>query len=135
MAMMTANEIERYFKTKVEDSMLGQEIGGDVYRSGMRPDGSGAEDIIVKFLSGSDGQRQTGIVIVNVYVPDADYYGKKVEDKVRIGVLEALANELPQSMNDEGLHVWKDVTPTTNSVDDIKQHVLTIRLNFELITD
>lgn len=136
MAMMTENEIERFFYRKVKEGPLGQEIGGEVYRRDERPDGSMEEDAVVSFLSGRDGQEQSGIVIVNVYVPDIpDSSGRMVRDKVRTGEIESIAGSLPSLMNGDELYVWKEETPHTVKVDEIKQHAVTIRLNFKLITD
>lgn len=132
---MTANDIERFFFSKVKEGPLGQEIGGRVYRSEMRPDGSRAEDIVVKFISGMDGQEQTGVVIVNVYVPDVIHDGRMVADDARIGELESLAVDLPGTMNGELLYVWSESTPYAVNVEEIKQHAVTVRLNFKLITD
>ena len=70
MATKTEKSIERDFYEFVSKSELAKSVSGEVYRNGMRPPESEQEDIVVKFLSGLDEQIQSGIVVLNIYVPD-----------------------------------------------------------------
>ena len=90
--MKTEKQIERDFYSLISQSSLGAAIRGTIYRSEMRPRDAESEDIIIKFLSGLDGQIQQGVVILNVYVPDITMRsdGRKVEDKQRVAELEEL---------------------------------------------
>ena len=66
----TAEEVESDVYTAVK-TYLKNSISGYVYRRGTRPTNRGdKEDAVVSFLSGLDGQVQTGVVVVNVYVPN-----------------------------------------------------------------
>ena len=65
----TAEEVESDIYTAVKEYLKGH-IGGYSYRRDTRPTNRGdKEDAVVSFLSGLDGQVQTGVVVVNVYVP------------------------------------------------------------------
>lgn len=63
---MTKTEIdfERDFYTLVKNSKLGSAIRGSVYRSDMRPDNANSEDLVVKFLAGTDEQVQSGTMLI-----------------------------------------------------------------------
>ena len=66
----TAEEVEGDIYTAVSKYLKGR-IDGEAYRRGARPTNRGdKEDAVVSFLSGLDGQVQTGVVVVNVYVPN-----------------------------------------------------------------
>ena len=66
----TAEEVEGDIYTAVSKYLKGR-INGETYRRGARPTNRGSkEDAVVSFLSGLDGQVQTGVVVVNVYVPN-----------------------------------------------------------------
>ena len=64
----TASQIEadiyKYFKGKIDPL-----INGQTYRNGVRPLNSQKEDCVISFLTGLDGQYQTGVVNINIFVP------------------------------------------------------------------
>ena len=69
----TEIQIERDFYQFIKNSDLGAALRGTVYRSEMRPADATDEDLVVKFLAGTDEQIQRGTVVLNLYVPDIDY--------------------------------------------------------------
>ena len=64
----TASQIEadlyKYFKDKIKPL-----INGQTYRSGVRPLNSQKEACVISFLTGLDGQYQTGVININIFVP------------------------------------------------------------------
>lgn len=135
MAIKTENQIERDFYSMIRDSDLGKAIRGGIYRSGMRPYDSKEEDLIVKFLSGLDEQVQTGIVIVNIYVPDiADRRGRRLVDHQRIGELQDLLSSFINGNDDTEYWIRSDSTPTTMENKEIEQHFIYSRIKFNRIT-
>ena len=64
----TASQIEadlyKYFKDKIDPL-----INGQTYRNGVRPLNSQKEDCVISFLTGLDGQYQTGVININIFVP------------------------------------------------------------------
>ena len=64
----TASQIEadlyKYFKDKINPL-----INGQTYRNGVRPLNSQKEDCVISFLNGLDGQYQTGVININIFVP------------------------------------------------------------------
>ena len=58
----TGDEIELDVFNIITNSQLAKEIKGNVYREGTRDLNPMEEDIIVSFLTGLDGQFQTGSV-------------------------------------------------------------------------
>ena len=130
--MKTENEIERDFYTLVKNSDLGAAIRGTVYRSEMRPANADSEDLIVKFLAGTDEQIQTGTVILNIYVPDIDFQdGRKVEDKERIGTPQSLIREFIKNCDSVDYDIKSDGTPYSTQNPDIEQHLIVSRIKFK----
>ena len=64
----TASQIEadlyKYFKDKINPL-----INGQTYSNGVRPLNSQKEDCVISFLTGLDGQYQTGVININIFVP------------------------------------------------------------------
>ena len=64
----TASQIEadlyKYLKDKINPL-----INGQTYRNGVRPLNSQKEDCVISFLTGLDGQYQTGVININIFVP------------------------------------------------------------------
>ena len=130
--MKTENEIERDFYTLVKNSDLGAAIRGTVYRREIRHDNDDSEDLIVKFLAGTDEQIQPGTVILNIYVPDIDFQdGRKVEDKERIGTLQSLIREFIKNCDSVDYDIKSDGTPYSTQNPDIEQHLIVSRIKFK----
>lgn len=135
---MTKTEIdfERDFYTLVKNSKLGSAIRGSVYRSDMRPDNANSEDLVVKFLAGTDEQVQSGAMLIHIYVPDiANNSGRKVEDKARVGVLESAIIEFVKNCEDTEYLIKCDGLPkSTELTENIEQHLIVARLKFQRLT-
>ena len=136
MATKTEKGIERDFYEFVSKSKLAESISGKVYRKGMRPPESDKEDIVVKFLSGLDEQVQSGIVVLNVYVPDITIrcMGAKVEDITRVGDLQELVLSFIEENDSTEYDLSKDGTPKSLEAEDIDQHFIQARIKFRRIT-
>lgn len=131
----TEIQIERDFYHFIKNSRLGAEIRGTVYRSEMRPADATDEDLIVKFLAGTDEQIQRGVVILNLYVPDIIFTdGRKVANKNRIGELQELILDLVETCNDTDYLITSDITPYSTMNPDIEQHLIVARLKFQRIS-
>lgn len=132
----TEQQIERDFYSFIRDSPIGKAINGGVYRDGMRPANSTAEDLIVKFLSGIDDQVQTGVVIINLYVPDVAFSsdGRKVKDSSRIAELEELILSFVNDNADTEYWMQTDGTPASMLNEEINQHLIYARIKFKRIT-
>jgi len=70
-------------------------IGGGVYRDGLRPRDSVAEDMVVIFTTADAEQFQQGVVTVNIYVPDLlnRINGVTAENGARCEEIERLAQD------------------------------------------
>lgn len=131
----TEIQIERDFYHLIKDSQLGASIRGTVYRSEMRPTDATGEDLIVKFLAGTDEQIQRGTVILNLYVPDINFTdGRKVADKQRIGELQELILDFIENCEDTDYWIQSDGTPYSTMNPDIEQHLIVARLKFQRIS-
>lgn len=129
----TEKDIERDVFRIIRDSALGQAVTGTMYRAGQRPKDASTEDIVVKFLTGVDGQEQSGIVLVHIYVPDVESVngdGELVEDLLRVSELERIANEVCRELADPEYWFVKDGTPTSYPAEDVAQHFINIRLHY-----
>ena len=136
MATKTEKSIERDFYEFVSKSELAKSVSGEVYRNGMRPPESEKEDIVVKFLSGLDEQIQSGIVVLNIYVPDTTIRstGAKVEDITRVGELQDLVLTFIENNDSTEYDLSKDGTPKSLPADGIEQHFIQARIKFRRIT-
>lgn len=95
MESKTGKQVQGDVYRLLKKSRLARELSGKVYRNGYRPRDSRMEDAVVIFTAGIPGDIQSGIVTINIYVPDIDPYknGVWVEDGKRTEEIEALAQE------------------------------------------
>ena len=129
----TAKEIEKDVYRIIRDSELKSMIGGTIYRDRMRPKNATTEDVVVKFLTGIDGQEQSGVVLIHVYVPNrqsASNDGELVEDITRIEELETIINRVINELQDVEYLFEKDGTPHSYPVEGIEQHFINVRLKY-----
>lgn len=136
----TGKQIQGDIYSLILKSEISTEISGSVYRNGYRPRDSPREDIIVTFTAGQPGQEQTGIVTVNIYVPDIDpdSNGTYVEDGQRTEQLEILAQKWIDSMNAATMPPYRfklKNTIYTEAEPDIKQHFVVVRLEYHYINE
>ena len=68
----TGKQIQGDIRKLLMDSTLYTKISGEVYRNGYRPRDSRREDAVVIFTAGMPEQIQTGVVTINIFVPDID---------------------------------------------------------------
>lgn len=92
--MKTEIEIKSGLYSLIENSALNNAISG-VINISVRPDGSDKEDAIISVLeSNCEGDIQTAILNVNIYVPDIRVGGQYMEDITRLNELSRLSAEL-----------------------------------------
>lgn len=130
----TATQIQGDVYQLLKNSTLCSMISGDVYRKGMRPRDSKLEDAVVIFTTGLPDQIQTGVVTINIYVPDIDAYnnGVMVENGMRSSQLELLAAEWVDSLK-AGVSNYKfrlQQTIYTEEDAAIKQHFVVVKLRY-----
>ena len=132
MIAKSEKQIERDFFSFVKQSVLGKSIKGKVYRPEMRPANAQTEDLIVKFLAGLDEQIQSGVVLLNIYVPDVPFGkdGRKVEDSPRVEALETLIQQFIEENDDTEYWMQTDTSPTSRKIEGIEQHLITARIKF-----
>jgi len=132
----TETQIEKDIFRIVKASEIAQIINGDVYRKGMRPLDAQTEDAVVAFHSGLDGQFQTGIVHLNVYVPKIDNDSAvKVKDIARVEELEAAIVRLfDEGVSDPYYELEVRETPASDDLDDIGQTRINTRIHYRRTT-
>lgn len=116
----TETQIEKDFYRLLKDSPIASAIGGMVYRDGTRPRNSKAEDAVVAFVAGLDGQIQDGVVVINVFVPKKPF-GKDTEpvkDISRVDALEQLMRDWLDRWDSVEYLIPKKDRPTIKSYDD-----------------
>lgn len=131
----TGKQIQGDIRRLLKDSTLYTQISGEVYRNGYRPRDSKQEDAVVTFTAGLPDQIQTGVVTVNIFVPDIDPddNGTWVEDGRRSEELEKLAQEWADSLTAEvSCYKFKlQQTIYTEAEPDIHQHFVVVKLKYE----
>jgi hypothetical protein len=135
--MRTGQQVEDDVYEFLAGSPLRSFIGGEVYRFGMRPRDSVQEDAVVKFVTGLAGEVQTGVVVINIYVPDIDAFhtGVLVRNIHRCKAIEIKAGEWVRSLTTgrSDYRFSPAQTIYTEEEPAIKQHFVTVRIKFELL--
>ena len=134
--MKTATEIQGDVYQLLKHSALCSMVSGDVYRAGMRPRDSKLEDIVVIFTAGFTDQIQTGIVTINIYIPDIDPYanGVLVMDSKRAEELERAAQDWVDSLTSVNDYLFGlSQTVTTMPDDNLHQHFVVVKLRYQLL--
>lgn len=127
----TAKQIEKDVFRIIKSSVLRDNVKGKFYRDGTRPKDASTEDVVVKFQTGVDGQEQSGVVLVHIYVPNVpNKDGETIEDIPRIDHLENLLNQVVSEINDTEYLFDKDGTPQSYPVEGISQHFINMRLYY-----
>lgn len=135
----TAKQIQGDILTLLKSSPISSMISGEVYRDGMRPRGSALEDAIVIFTAGLPTQIQTGVITLNIYVPDIDARGDGVlvENGARTAQIEALAQGWVDSLSGRGNGYLFALqrTITTDYEPTIAQHFVVVKLEYRYFDD
>ena len=130
----TGKQVQGDVYQMLKDSALCSMISGAVYRGGYRPRDSHKEDVVVIFTAGIPDQIQTGVVTVNIFVPDIDPYdnGVLVEDGERTAELERYAQEWVDGLSaTKSCYQFKlQQTITTMEEPDINQHFIVVRISY-----
>ena len=132
----TASQIEtdiyKYFKDKINTL-----INGQTYRNGVRPLNSQKEDCVISFLTGLDGQYQTGVFNINIFVPmvknnDNQY----MKDFVRCDTIEQalmpIIEEAKTALRNYRLELHQMIQ--TFEETDIKQFFINAKIKFRYNT-
>lgn len=134
----TAEEIEADVYRILANSAIKDAIGGQVLRDGRRSKGATTEDAVVKFLSGIDGQEQSGVVLIHIYVPNKMFSndGELSKDTARIKELSQVINEVISTDFDGNTEYIfeKDGTPSSYPVEGIEQYFINVRLKYRRVT-
>ena len=134
--MKTGKEIQGDVMDLLRGSGLAAMVSGAVYRNGFRPRDSKLEDIIVTFTAGLSEQIQTGVVTVNIYVPDIDPWknGVLVEDGARCAEIERAAAEWAESLSAATSNYRFSLNQTIGTYEEpeIEQHFISVKLKYEL---
>ena len=132
----TPKQVQSDVMGLLEGSRLVSMVSGKVYRNGYRPRDSKLEDIIVTFTAGIPDQIQTGVVTVNIYVPDIDPYGNGVlvEDGQRCADIEIAAQEWVESLTAarSNYRFFLNQTVATYESMELDQHFVCVKLKYEL---
>ena len=135
----TSKQVQGDIYHLLENSPLYSAISGKVYRQGYRPRDSQKEDVVVIFTTGLTDEIQTGVVTINIFVPDIDPYdnGVWVEDGERTEDIEALAQQWVDSLTaDKSCYKFKlQQTICTEEESEIRQHFIVVRLRYEYFDD
>lgn len=138
MINKTGQQIERDIFRMFRDSSVAPRLRGDVYRYGMRPEGSDAEDAVVRFLGGDFDRIQTGAAMISIYVPGVDFYGDGIYrcDNDRCEDIEVAVNEWVNSLTviRHGYRLGLERIVATEREPDSGQYYVAVRLKYCLIT-
>lgn len=132
----TENEIERDLYALLVNSSLADSVGGGVYRSGLRPYDSKAEDVTVKLLSANARQVQSGTILIHVYVPSLQSEaGRNVPDKSRMGEIEGLLRQWLDECGHGEYFMEADPLPYSEYQADVNQWMVICKVSFRRCTE
>lgn len=135
MATLTSKRVQGDFYAWLRDSDLAAGLSGGVYRSGMRPRGSRLEDAVVAFTTGLSDQVQSGVVTVNIFVPDrdGDQTGVMEEDGKRCEEIEVAAADWFKSIYAAATCYKLRLSQAiyTEAEPDIHQHFVVVKIAYE----
>lgn len=131
----TGKQIQGDIYLLLKHSLLAEELSGGVYRNGYRPRDSRLEDAIVTFTAGlSDTDIQTGVVTINIYVPDIDPYdnGVWVEDGQRTEEVEQMAQAWVDDLTADRSNYLFSLKQTITTVEEseTREHFVVIKLGY-----
>lgn len=131
----TGDEIEADVYSIIQASSLKNIVKGSIYKSGQRPPNAKTEDAVVSFLTGREGDIQTGVVLVNIYVPDIDSgAGNITKDIARCRELGIAANQFIQGIESSEYWFYLDSTIQTFKAEETGQHFVNARIRFHYLT-
>jgi len=135
--MKTDTRIKDLMRSFIIASELGQQFkdAGETYRVfNYAPNIDPTKEyIVISVLTGQNGQFQTNVLNVNIYVPDInDGSGKKVQNVSRIRTLSDLAND---ALNEviAGEYRFRLRKMPIFKVADFKQHAINCSIFFEIL--
>ena len=136
MTPITSRQVQGDIYRFLKDSDLSAMVSGGVYRRGMRPRDSRLEDAVVTFVAGlAESAIQTGVVVVNIYVPDIDPYcnGVMTENSRRTEEIEAAASQWMTTLTCARSNYKFHLAATIQTFEDtdIHQHFVSVRLGYE----
>jgi hypothetical protein len=142
MMKKTGKQVQSDIIALLEGSVLANAINGKIYRStpdsSYRPRDSKSEDILVIFTTGLPDQIETGIVTLNIYIPDIENpdNGVLVEDGHRCEEFEIAASIWVESLTADKSDYKFELQQTiyTESEPEINQHFVVVKLRYELLT-
>lgn len=131
----TEKQIEKDIFRIIKASPINTMIGGTLYRKGMRPRNAKTEDAVVAFLSGLDGQFQTGVVLLNIYVPmTQNASSDKITDISRVDALETAVKDFFDECSEVNYLFELRETPYSEDLDEIEQTRINVRIHYTRTT-
>ncbi len=131
----TSKQVQGDIYRFLKDSDLSMMISGGVYRNGMRPRDSKAEDAVVTFITGTVGDVQSGVVVVNIYVQDVDPWsdGVLVENSERTEEIEVAADQWVESLTCALSDYKFGLAAAIQTFEEpaIHQHFVSVRLRYD----
>lgn len=131
----TEKQIEKDIFRIIKASPINTMICGTLYRKGMRPRNAKTEDAVVAFLSGLDGQFQTGVVLLNIYVPmTQNASSDKITDISRVDTLETAVKDFFDECSEVNYLFELRETPYSEDLDEIEQTRINVRIHYTRTT-
>lgn len=134
MRIITGKRIQGDIYRLLRESPIYENISGEVYRNGTRPRDSCSEDAVVTFTAGLPGQIHTGVVTINIYVPDIDPFdnGILIENGQRTEELETIAQTWVDNLTPGTAGYKFDLQQTIYTMEDaeINQHFIVVKLKY-----
>jgi len=119
----------------VKASELATTVSGKICKTGVRPKGSDAEDVVISVIANQNGQLQEAAVNVNIYVKDdvkAD--GQNQEATIRLRELCNVAAQILEVGSGDDFRFTLD-SQRVIAVSDTQEHVINNKLIYKQINE
>ncbi len=133
--MKTGGQIELDVYTSLQTSIK-TKISGNVYLSGTRPLNASTEDAVISFLTGLDTQIQTGVLNINIFVPDINIGAAQLVKNIsRCNEIEAFMLALIEEWSVKSEYKFSlNQTILTLKDEEIEQHFVNVKLKYKRLS-
>lgn len=134
--MATGSRVQGDVMRFLRGSALAAAIRGGIYRAGLRPADSRAEDITVAFTAGLPGEIERGVVTLNIFVPDiVAGSGRVMPDGARCEALERAAADWVETLTCGACGGYRFALQSAIRTEPdaaAGQHFVAVRLRYDL---
>ena len=135
--MKTQTTVEQDFYNALKQTTLGRIIGGQIYKSRLRPLNSKSEDIIIIATALTASQLQLGVLTILIYTQGIRRNSTILPDLERISEIENAAVILPDELKKilteyDGINLQNAVSYEKDEATE--EYFISVKINYNFLT-